>query len=223
MVLFIYYGILSDYTCWTLHEEDNSDSSDEEGSDQGVEDEEHDETNVMLHEIQKCVTSGLGESDDRNENDHVINDTTYHGNFSRIIHDSKQELFPGCKRFSKLEFMIHLLHIKTLCGWSEKSFGMLFQLLKMTFDLGDDFPKNCYEAKKYRKDLGLGYENIDACKNDCILYQKEYQNYSKCLMCDCVRWKDEEKKIPFKFLHHFPLITRLQRLFMSSKTTAHMR
>ena len=31
--------------------------------------------------------------------------------FRRLIRDAEKELFPGCDKFSKLEFMVHLLYI----------------------------------------------------------------------------------------------------------------
>ena len=31
-------------------------------------------------------------------------------------------------------------------------------------------PKDHYEAKKIVRDLGLGYEKIHACLNDCMLF-----------------------------------------------------
>jgi hypothetical protein len=36
--------------------------------------------------------------------------------FYRLVEDAAKELYPGCKNFSKLRFMIRLLHIKFLGG-----------------------------------------------------------------------------------------------------------
>ena len=36
--------------------------------------------------------------------------------FSRLVRDAEKELFAGYEKFSKLEFMVHLLHTKCLCG-----------------------------------------------------------------------------------------------------------
>ena len=44
-------------------------------------------------------------------------------------------------------------------------------------------PKSMYEAKKTMKVLGFDYEKIHACKNDCILFRKEYENLNKCPTC----------------------------------------
>lgn len=52
--------------------------------------------------------------------------TRYH----RLLQDCDKELYPGCKSFSKISFLVHLFHLKCLNGWSGKSFSMLLQLLR---------------------------------------------------------------------------------------------
>jgi hypothetical protein len=69
-----------------------------------------------------------------------------------------------------------------------------------------------------------------------MLYWKDRENDSSCSICKASRWKEftqvqsesseQEKydhKVPAKVLRHFPLIPRLQRLFMCSKTAKEMR
>ena len=84
--------------------------------------------------------------------------------------------------------------------------------------------KDCYEAKKIIKDLGLTYEKIHACPKDCILYWKENANLEACLNCNRLGWESNEskgqqstnasskkkKKKPTKILRWFPLKPRLQ-------------
>ena len=79
------------------------------------------------------------------------------------------------------------------------------------------------------QDLGLHYEKIDACENDCMLFWKKDANLERCLTCGESRWKPVEgqpntksTKIPRKVVRYFPLKPRLQRLFMSSETTIDM-
>ena len=72
--------------------------------------------------------------------------------------------------------------------------------------------------------LGLSYNKIHACPNDCMLYRKEYENYTECHVCKTSRYLEDKdsdavgealskkkKKVPAKVLRHFPLIPRLQR------------
>ncbi|KAK6784712.1 hypothetical protein RDI58_018167 [Solanum bulbocastanum] len=58
--------------------------------------------------------------------------------------------------------------------WSNESFTMLLKMLKEEL-LPDeaDLPNTYYGAKKVIRNLGLSYERIDACRNDCMLYWKE--------------------------------------------------
>ena len=146
--------------------------------------------------------------------------------FSRLLRDAQRPLYPGCRNFSKLNFLTRLLHLKTINRWSNKSFDMLLGLLKEVLPEGETLPKSHYEAKSLMRDLGLGYILIHACINDCVLYWKEHENVEECPQCGESRWKYDEakrKKIPQKVLRYFPLKPRLQRLFTSSKTAEDMR
>ncbi|XP_077226322.1 uncharacterized protein LOC143859526 [Tasmannia lanceolata] len=155
--------------------------------------------------------------------------------FFKLLQDVDQELYPGSK-FTKLSFVVRLFHIKCLNGWSNKSFTMLLELLKEVLAEGEALPKSFYETKKIIRDLGLDYDKIDACPNDCMLYWKEASNDSQCHICGASRWKTiegnsdgqrthsstREQKVPVKILRHFPLKPRLQRLYMSTKTASFM-
>ena len=68
----------------------------------------------------------------------------------------------------------------------------------------------------------------------CI--QKSMPNANECIVCGISRWKSSDvhptdelnqsskkKKIPVKVLRYFPLKQKLQRLYMSSKTTSYMK
>ncbi|KAK3219230.1 hypothetical protein Dsin_013200 [Dipteronia sinensis] len=84
------------------------------------------------------------------------------------------------------------------------------------------------KQKKIIKDLGLHYEKIDACNNDCIIYYKEYGEALECPVCRLPRCQPKGKSgkgknVPWKVLHYFTITSRLQRLFMSSKTAASLR
>ncbi|XXG46959.1 hypothetical protein AAC387_Pa02g1683 [Persea americana] len=153
--------------------------------------------------------------------------------FYKLVEDADQELYPGCKNFTKLAFVVRLYHIKCLNGWSDKSFTMLLELLKEAFPERETLPKSFYETKKVIGELDLGYNKIDACPNDCMLYWKETAKDSACSVRGTSRWKanddcaspscSKERKIPAKIVRHFPLKPRLQWLFMSDRTASLMR
>jgi hypothetical protein len=79
--------------------------------------------------------------------------------------------------------------------------------------------------------LGLKYEKIDVCPDNCMLFWKEHANEKKCLECGQssfieVVTQDGEKvtmEVTQKQLRYFPITPRLKRLFISTRTARHMR
>ena len=88
--------------------------------------------------------------------------------------------------------IVHLYHLKCISGWMNKSFTMLLQLLQDLLPLDAKLPKNCYEAKKITNKLGLGYKNIHACPNDCMLFWKEKALDESCSECGASRWAENK-------------------------------
>nr|GEV78938.1 hypothetical protein [Tanacetum cinerariifolium] len=74
--------------------------------------------------------------------------------------------------------------------------------------------------------IGLGYESIHACVNDCFLFRGDNnKDVHFCSVCKTSRWKDSNtpgKKVPKKVLRYFLIILRLQRLYKSSHTAKEM-
>ncbi|KAG6538774.1 hypothetical protein ZIOFF_003902 [Zingiber officinale] len=113
--------------------------------------------------------------------------------FYKLIDDSQKELYLGCKKFSKLAFIIRFLHLKCLGKMTNKVFNMLLDLLREAFpNAMKDLPKSYYEAKKLMKQIGLGYEKIDACPNDCTLYWGLDKERVLCKTCNEPRWETSE-------------------------------
>ena len=92
---------------------------------------------------------------------------------------------------------------------------------------GNEIPRTTYEAKKIVCPMGLKFEKIHACKNDCILFRGDYEANTECPKCGTSRYKrrtdeagdDEEmrRRVPRKVAWYFPIIPRLKRLFATSK------
>lgn len=169
--------------------------------------------------LDDCDDGGLGE------------DNVEVSDFYRLLDDASQELIPGCKKFSKLNFLVRLLHTKFLGGWSDKSFDMLLALLREALPDGSLIPKNFHDSKKTVKTLGLGYITIHACENDCILFWKEHAKKDQCPICRTSRFKIERasldgkriNRVPRKVLRYFPIIERLLGLFLHLEMAAYMR
>ncbi|XP_016200320.1 uncharacterized protein LOC107641339 [Arachis ipaensis] len=157
--------------------------------------------------------------------------------FNDLLSDGEQELYHGCSKYSKLSFLVKLYHIKCMRGVSDKAMSMFLNLLRDAFEQAK-LPKTVYEARKTIRKLGIEYIKIDACPNDYMMYRGDDENLTRCKKCGCSRWKQKTKKgsivrlnvpvkrnekpIAAKTLRYFPLIPRLQRLFMFNKTSSDM-
>ena len=90
----------------------------------------------------------------------------------KLFENANQSCYESCKHLSKLLVIVHLYHMKCLNGWTNKSFTTFLQFLLDFLPSNAKLPKDCYEANKIIKDLGLSYEKIHTCPKDCILYWK---------------------------------------------------
>ncbi|XP_035538474.1 uncharacterized protein LOC118343797 [Juglans regia] len=145
--------------------------------------------------------------------------------FEQLLEDARRPLFDGCTKFSKLSFVVKLLHIKSIGGWSIKSFDMLLDLLRSAFP-DALLPQSYEESRSLERGLGFKYHKIHACPNDCMLFWKENAALNECPVCKASRWIPNthgQRAVPQKVLRHFPLKPRLQRLFMSAKIAGDMR
>lgn len=71
--------------------------------------------------------------------------------------------------------------------------------------------------------LGLKYKAIDACKNGCVLYRREYAELESCPICEAGRFKRVGlSRVPSKVLRHFPLVPRLKRMFSTPQLASLM-
>lgn len=223
----LWHEILRSYTKWYFHGEDTDSSSSTQhdmvdsladGDDTG------DDMRGMVHDAFRVQ----GEPRDRDGlTDEVQN---FADKFHKVLLNTEKELYPGCKFHSKLSFFVRLWHIKCLGRWSNRSFSMLLDLLREVLLEGSSLLEKFSQNKKIISNIGLNYNKIDACPNDCMLYWKEFAKKQFYNVYGTSQWKTLEKpsegskiKSPAKILHHFPLIPCFQRLYMSSKTTSYMR
>nr|GEW27328.1 hypothetical protein [Tanacetum cinerariifolium] len=102
--------------------------------------------------------------------------------FEELYASANDELYPGCDYVTLLDFMF---------------FQNVFLISK-----GYKLPPSYYAIKKTFKTIGLGYESIHACINDCFLFRSEdNKDVHFCLVCNTSRWKDSNtpgKKVPKK-------------------------
>ncbi|XP_066364931.1 uncharacterized protein [Miscanthus floridulus] len=139
--------------------------------------------------------------------------------FVRVLEDAKKSLSPGSSH-SKFSFLVRMLYIKSRYRIGNIAFSTMLKLLSSGYPQSE-LPKSYDEAKKYLGELGLGFENIHVCKNNCVLFRKRYYKENVCPVCKASRWQDEtrNKRVPHKVLRHFPLLPRLKRIFASKRTS----
>ncbi|XP_074313753.1 uncharacterized protein LOC141648947 [Silene latifolia] len=215
------FGFVENYAVWIFHGEDEL--SNETINEPPHENHNfHDNTDTLLEDRFRNPYEG-STNVQNGPNDEAKK-------FYRLLEEGEQELYPGCKNFSKLSFIIRLFLYKSLHGISNTAFNDLLRLLR---DMVPEakIPGNFNEARKIVRDLGLDYNKILACRNDCMLFWKEFENAEECHKCHASKWKESKescngssnsRKIPAKVLWHFPLKPRAQRVYMNAEIAEYM-
>ncbi|PRQ38532.1 putative Transposase-associated domain-containing protein [Rosa chinensis] len=105
-------GMAKDYTKWTDHGENDDDFELEDDILESENEEDVDDVVEMLNDFQA--------HDDRESQEHVP--IMEENKFRRLMRDAEQELYPGCRKFSKLSFTVKLLHLKIIFVVATSSF-----------------------------------------------------------------------------------------------------
>jgi len=110
--------------------------------------------------------------------------------YDTLESDSKNPLYPGCKKSLTLfSVVLSLVNVKARYGWSDKSFTLLLNVVQGMLLEENTLPKSYYEAKKILCPMGMEYQKIHACLNDCILCRDEFEEMHKCRRCGVSRYK----------------------------------
>ncbi|GKC43932.1 hypothetical protein Tco_1061654 [Tanacetum coccineum] len=148
--------------------------------------------------------------------------------FEELYASANEELYPGCDYVTRLDFMAKFTYFKVKGKLTDSIFNEMLEFFQHVFPTtkGYKLPPSYYAIKKTFKTIGLGYESIHACVNDCFLFRGDNnKDVHFCPVCKTSRWKDSNtpgKKVPKKVLRYFLIIPRLQRLYKSSHTTKEM-
>ena len=146
--------------------------------------------------------------------------------------DSKLPLYLGCTTFTRLSAVLALVNLKARFGWSDKSLTELLVLLKNMLPNDNKLPNSHYEAKKILCPVGLEYKKIHACRNDCVLYRKEFAELRNCPTCGVSRYKQNDGEYtddvatsnprPAKVCWYLPIIPRFKRLFATAHDASNL-
>ncbi|GJS34581.1 uncharacterized protein Tco_0532963 [Tanacetum coccineum] len=219
----IEHGFDKNYTCWDLHGEARepqvdthtfvSDTNHEEND--SNDDNHQDNLDEMLHDAEINV-------DEKNVK-----------KLQQLFVEAEKALYNGCKKFTKISFVLRLLDLKAKNNWSDKSFTTLLELLHEAFPEDNELPVSTYKAKKLTCPMGLEVQRIHACPNDCILYRKAYKDLHECPVCMESRYKHKnlteldsdvtKNGPPAKLLWYLPIIPRLKKLYANPKDAKFLR
>ena len=186
--------------------------------------------NLLSSLVRGAMTSG-NSNEEPNESANKLFD---------LLKDAQQELWPGCSKLTKISFMVRLFQLQCMGGWSNENAEQTLSLIVDALPTGHCIPDTIKKAQKTIRDLGLSYVKIDACVNDYVLFRGPLADSNTCPICEESRWKNDDgniideageysesggskKRTPCKVLRYFPLIPRLQRLYMSEETSSLMR
>ncbi|CAA7017641.1 unnamed protein product [Microthlaspi erraticum] len=112
---------------------------------------------------------------------------------------------------------------------SENYFDQLMTIVHDMLPEDNVLPNSTEEIKKFLKIFGFGYDIIHTCKNDCILYRKQYESMESRPRCCTSRWEmdkhsgEEKKGIPAKVLRYFSIKDRFRRMFRLKKMSEDLR
>ena len=134
--------------------------------------------------------------------------------FFGLLTEAKKELYPGCKEVTKVSFIVRLFQIRCMFGLSSSALASVLQLFYLVLPEGHCVPDTLEKVKKVVHDLGLDYQKIHACVNDCVLFRKEYAAMDTCPTCGESRWQSTDsghqevasnKRVPQKILRYLPI------------------
>ncbi|XP_027171728.1 uncharacterized protein LOC113771333 [Coffea eugenioides] len=210
-------GIVDSYTRWIYHSESFECDDKENDIDTNEEDSDPDDIEELLNDV---GVTNFGENwrhGAEHDKDSCGKEEGEASRFLRLLSKTEKSLYPGCEKYSKLSFVVHILHLKTMNHWTCNSVDMLFKFLSSVFSMASIL-SSYYEAKNFICELGLKCEKIHACENDCVLYRKENEGLDHHLneKCKAPRYKSPNSKVPRKVLC-------LQRLFINKEIARDMR
>ncbi|XP_027922654.1 uncharacterized protein LOC114180542 [Vigna unguiculata] len=150
--------------------------------------------------------------------------------YDNLCNDAEKPLYAEYTKYTRLSAVLKLFNVKARNGWTDKSFTELLKLLSDMLPKGNTLPTRNYDAKKILCPMGMEYQKIHACPNDCVLYRKELAMLHQCPRCGVSRYKQkhsefesDSKGLPAKFLWYLPVVPRLKRLFSNANDAKLMR
>lgn len=143
--------------------------------------------------------------------------------WSSLDEAGRTPLFAG----SNLSVLAATLILLNLCRVHHVSNLFITELLlilsKSILPAPNSLPVSESKASAMLRKLGLGYKTIHACPKGCVLFRGAIADALVCPKCGSHRWKRSGRSIvPVSVLRHFPLISRLRRMFATPTLASFM-
>ena len=146
--------------------------------------------------------------------------------FYDMLDAGKQPLYEGCRDgHSALSSATRLMGIKTDYNLAEDCVDAIADFVKGILPEDNVAPGSYYEVQKLVAGLGLSYQVIDVCSDNCMIYWRADEQRVTCKFCGKPHYKDTSGRVPvpYKRMWYLPLTERLQRLYLSERTAQPMR
>ncbi|KAJ6374124.1 hypothetical protein OIU78_029763 [Salix suchowensis] len=85
--------------------------------------------------------------------------------FFKLLKAAEEPLWEGCTKQSKLSASVQLLNMKSNLNLTQNAFNKFSEFAKSCMPDDANLVSNFYEAKKFMRPLGLGYDKYDVCPN----------------------------------------------------------
>jgi len=185
-------GFMSMYHTWYMHGEEFPDHN----NDYSSEDVEEDNPN----ELTQMVFDAAGPRFNWTPTEEAPNREAQE--FYDLLKAADEPLWDGCdKEHTRLSCVAELLNLKSDLHLTKEGFNRIASAISKWLPKNNKLPKDYYQCKKLVKSLGLDYQKIDVCPNDCMLYYDINRDKDKCDVCNHSRFK-MRTNLPSQSEHH---------------------
>ena len=146
--------------------------------------------------------------------------------FFDMLDAAKHPIYEGCKKdYSPLSAATRMMTIKSDFNLAEDCVDAIADFVKDYLPEDNMCPASYDEVDKLVSGLGLPFQMIDVCIDNCMIYWKADANYLACKFCGKPRFKvtSGRAKVPYKRMWYLPLADRLKMLYQSERTASAMR
>jgi hypothetical protein len=123
----------------------------------------------IMHDVRidNCGPQVVVQGDEENVNvEGVVGDVL---KYQDLLKKAEKPLHTGTKH-SKPSAIVHLYNLKCVGGVNNTTFSSFLEFINELPANDEALPMSTYEAKKFLRDMGLRYEKISSCHNNCRLF-----------------------------------------------------